>query len=89
MTGMKITVDAAMRARDVSRPRPEDEELAQATEPAESGQQDQPASAAANGDPGPAEPLTPAEPTHTAAATRPDAARPSAPRPQPRRRRHR
>ncbi len=32
MTGMKITVDAAMRARDVSRPHAEHEELAQATE---------------------------------------------------------
>jgi hypothetical protein len=28
MRGMKITVDAAMRARDVSRPRAEDEERA-------------------------------------------------------------
>jgi hypothetical protein len=30
MRGMKITVDAAMRARDVSRPRAEHEALAQA-----------------------------------------------------------
>ena len=35
MRGMKITVDAAMRARDVSRPRAEHEALAQATEKAE------------------------------------------------------
>ena len=34
MRGMKITVDAAMRARDVSRPRPEHEELAQEGEAA-------------------------------------------------------
>jgi hypothetical protein len=34
MRGMKITVDAAMRARDVSRPRPEQEELARENEEA-------------------------------------------------------
>jgi hypothetical protein len=34
MRGMKITVDAAMRARDVSRPRPEHEELARESEAA-------------------------------------------------------
>jgi hypothetical protein len=34
MRGMKITVDAAMRARDVSRPRPEHEEMARESEPA-------------------------------------------------------
>jgi hypothetical protein len=34
MRGMKITVDAAMRARDVSRPRPEHEELARESESA-------------------------------------------------------
>jgi hypothetical protein len=34
MRGMKITVDAAMRARDVSRPRPEDEELTRESEAA-------------------------------------------------------
>ena len=33
MRGMKVTVDAAMRARDVSRPRAEQEESAQAGEP--------------------------------------------------------
>jgi hypothetical protein len=32
MRGMKITVDAAMRARDVSRPRPEHEALARESE---------------------------------------------------------
>jgi hypothetical protein len=35
MRGMKITVDAAMRARDVSRPRAEHEALAGAAEEAE------------------------------------------------------
>jgi hypothetical protein len=34
MRGMKITVDAAMRARDVSRPRPEHEEMARENEAA-------------------------------------------------------
>ena len=34
MRGMKITVDAAMRARDVSRPRPEHEEMARESEAA-------------------------------------------------------
>ena len=33
MPSMKITLDAAMRARDVSRPQPEHETLAQASEP--------------------------------------------------------
>jgi hypothetical protein len=37
MRGMKITVDAAMRARDVSRPRPEHEELARESEAAAGG----------------------------------------------------
>jgi len=35
MRGMKITVDAAMRARDVSRPRAEHEALARAADQAE------------------------------------------------------
>jgi hypothetical protein len=35
MRGMKITVDAAMRARDVSRPRAEHEALAQVGEAAD------------------------------------------------------
>jgi hypothetical protein len=34
MRGMKITVDAAMRARDVSRPRPEHEAVARESEAA-------------------------------------------------------
>jgi hypothetical protein len=34
MRGMKITVDTAMRARDVSRPRPEHEKLARDSEAA-------------------------------------------------------
>jgi hypothetical protein len=33
MPGMKVTVDAAMRARDVSRPHAEHEDLAEASEP--------------------------------------------------------
>jgi hypothetical protein len=33
MPGMKVTVDAAMRARDVSRPHAEHEDLADAGEP--------------------------------------------------------
>jgi hypothetical protein len=33
MRGMKVTVDAAMRARDVSRPRANHEETARAVEP--------------------------------------------------------
>lgn len=42
MRGMKITVDAAMRARDVSRPRAEHEAKARAAEEAgEAGQADQ------------------------------------------------
>ena len=45
MRGMKITVDAAMRARDVSRPRAEDEALALADDAA---------------DPKPAKPASPA-----------------------------
>jgi len=47
MRGMKITVDAAMRARDVSRPRTEHEALAQAAEEADVA------------DPKPAEPARP------------------------------
>jgi hypothetical protein len=33
MPGMKVTVDAAMRARDVSRPHAEHEDVAEASEP--------------------------------------------------------
>jgi hypothetical protein len=47
MRGMKITVDAAMRARDVSKPRAEDEALALADDAA---------------DPKPAKPAKPADP---------------------------
>jgi hypothetical protein len=56
MRGMKITVDAAMRARDVSRPRPEHEEMARESEPAagvsgtervKQGSDDQPGAAGA------------------------------------------
>lgn len=42
MRGMKITVDAAMRARDVSRPRAEQEALAQAGEATEEAKQADP-----------------------------------------------
>ena len=51
MRGMKITVDAAMRARDVSRPRAEHEALARVAE--EAG-------------PKPAEPAEPAGPVPVA-----------------------
>ena len=50
MRGMKITVDAAMRARDVSRPRAEHEALALAAEGAEEAKE---------ADPKPAEPARP------------------------------
>ena len=50
MRGMKITVDAAMRARDVSRPRAEHEALARAADQAEE---------ADVADPKPAEPARP------------------------------
>jgi hypothetical protein len=50
MRGMKITVDAAMRARDVSRPRAEHEVLAQAAEGVEEAKE---------ADPKPAEPARP------------------------------
>jgi hypothetical protein len=33
MPGMKVTLSAAMRARDVSRPRPEDEQAAERADP--------------------------------------------------------
>jgi hypothetical protein len=52
MRGMKITVDAAMRARDVSRPRAEDEALAEAGEAA-GPKQDGPADPAPGGAPRP------------------------------------
>jgi hypothetical protein len=41
MRGMKVTVDAAMRARDVSRPRAEDEAMARASQGAAPGQADE------------------------------------------------
>ena len=43
MPGMKITLDAAMRARDVSRPRAEDARPVPADEPDQAGGQPQPA----------------------------------------------
>jgi len=45
MPGMKVTVDAAMRARDVSRPHAEHEDLADASEP-QQGQAREPGGAA-------------------------------------------
>jgi hypothetical protein len=45
MPGMKVTVDAAMRARDVSRPHAEHEDLADASEP-QPGQAREPGGAA-------------------------------------------
>jgi hypothetical protein len=50
MRGMKITVDAAMRARDVSRPRAEHEALARKAEETDKAEETAPKPA------GPAEP---------------------------------
>lgn len=58
MRGMKITVDAAMRARDVSRPRAEHEALARESDAA---------AGPAGGDPTPAGAAGPAETGHTPA----------------------
>jgi hypothetical protein len=45
MRGMKVTVDAAMRARDVSRPHAEHEAAARAGEPAAGQVREEPAAA--------------------------------------------
>jgi hypothetical protein len=46
MRGMKVTVDAAMRARDVSRPRADHEEAARASEPGPGRPREDPAASA-------------------------------------------
>jgi hypothetical protein len=71
---MKVTVDAAMRARDVSRPRADDEETARAAEP----EPDRPRAE-------PARPAPPADPAVPAAD--PGNGVPKARRPHRRRRR--
>lgn len=79
MPGMKITVDAAMRARDVSRPRAGQERLAEQVEPAPAGKHRNAANPSASGSgaaKSPASaPAAPAEPTG-AAATPPESAPP-------------
>jgi hypothetical protein len=61
MRGMKVTVDAAMRARDVSRPRADQEESVQAGGPEPGRPREDPAPP--EGAPGPAaaEPTGPAD----------------------------
>jgi hypothetical protein len=55
MRGMKVTVDAAMRARDVSRPRAEQEDTARADEPRPARPREDPAASVR-----PAAPVAPA-----------------------------
>jgi hypothetical protein len=62
MRGMKVTVDAAMRARDVSRPRADQEETARADEPRRDRPREDPAASA-----------LPADPAAPASAEPPDA----------------
>jgi hypothetical protein len=57
MRGMKVTVDAAMRARDVSRPHADQEETARADEPRPGRPREDPAASTL-----PADPATPASP---------------------------
>jgi hypothetical protein len=84
MRGMKITVDAAMRARDVSRPRPEHEELARESEAAAGVCGEERVERAPGSQAGSAEAGYPATPAGGAAAG-PD----RTPRPGSRRRRRR
>jgi hypothetical protein len=63
MRGMKVTVDAAMRARDVSRPRAEDEETARASEPGPGRPREDPAPPAPPGDTAAPAPDVPADGT--------------------------
>jgi hypothetical protein len=85
MRGMKITVDAAMRARDVSQPRADEEARAQVAEPAPAARparpRPEPAAATAPAPPGPPGPSGPSVPE--APPGQPKARRPH------RRRRHR
>lgn len=84
MRGMKITVDAAMRARDVSRPRPEDEEMARESEAAAGVSGSERVKQGPDGQAGAAVTGYPASPAEEA-ATGPD----GTPRPGPGRRRRR
>src|SRR6266851_7631618 len=80
MAGMKITLDAAMRVRDVSRPRPDHEAAAQAqsaSPPAQSARA-QPASG-----PAPSAPAQPAAAQAQSAQARPGPARAAAARAAP------
>ncbi len=61
MRGMKVTVDAAMRARDVSRPRADHEETERAGEPAPGRRREDPAAPAPPADPAAAAPADPAD----------------------------
>jgi hypothetical protein len=61
MRGMKVTVDAAMRARDVSRPRAEDEETARAGEPGPGRSREDPVPPAPPGDTAVPAPDSPAD----------------------------
>ena len=75
MRGMKITVDAAMRARDVSQPRADQEARAQVTEPEPAARparpRPEPAAGAAPAPPGPAGPSVPEAPQGQPKARRP------------------
>ncbi len=86
MRGMKITVDAAMRARDVSRPRPEHEALARESEAAAGVSRPERVTQAPGGRDGPAAAGYPASPAGEAAA---GPGRTPRPGPGRRRRRHR
>jgi hypothetical protein len=86
MRGMKITVDAAMRARDVSRPRPEHDALARESDAAAGVSRAERASQAPGSQAGSAETGYPASPADEAASGPDRTPRPGAGR---RRRRHR
>src|ERR1700733_4163967 len=75
MRGMKITVDAAMRGRDVPQPRADQEARAQVTEPEPAARparpRPEPAAGAAPAPPGPAGPSVPEAPQGQPKARRP------------------
>ncbi len=75
MRGMKITVDAAMRARDVSQPRADQEARAQVAEPEPAARparpRPEPTAAAAPAPPGPPGPAVPEAPQGQPKARRP------------------
>jgi hypothetical protein len=91
MRGMKITVDAAMRARDVSQPRADQEARAQVAEPEPAARparpRPEPAAATAPAPPGPPDPPDPPSPPGPSVPEAPPG-QPKARRPH-RRRRHR